>query len=290
MQDEETLPRAANLVQLLDLEELDTDLYRARNPEQSFTPHLYGGQVAAQALRAAANTVEADRPPHSVHCYFPRRGEADIPTIMRVERSRDGRAFSARTVVAQQRGKAIFTASASFHVHEDSPDFDGHPLAADAGEPGPPGKYDRPSRLSGSTVIFDTRGMYPPGPDEHGYLRPSRRFWARSPEPLPDDPVVHACGLVYLSDMSTGFSETWIDDLPPGGPSIDHAMWFHRLIRADDWVYVDQEPVTAHGARGLYRGYLHDATGRLGATFVQETLLRPQGGFRHRVPAPAPDA
>ena len=93
MQDEEMLPRAANLVELLDLEELDTDLYRARNPEQAFTAHLYGGQVAAQALRAAANTVDGDRPPHSVHCYFLRRGEADIPTIMRVERNRSaGRA------------------------------------------------------------------------------------------------------------------------------------------------------------------------------------------------------
>jgi acyl-CoA thioesterase-2 len=286
MQDEEMLPRAANLVELLDLEELDTDLYRARNPEQAFTPHLYGGQVAAQALRAAANTVDGDRPPHSLHCYFLRRGEADIPTIMRVERNRDGRAFSARTVVAQQHGKAIFTASASFHVHEDSPDWDGRPLAADAGAPGPAGKLDRPQRLAASTVIFDTRGMYPPGPDEQGYMRPSRRFWARSPQPLPDDPVVHACGLVYLSDMSTGFSDTHIDDLPPGGPSLDHAMWFHRMIRADDWVYIDQEPVTASGARGLYRGYLHDSSGVLGATFVQETLLRPQGGFRHRVPSP----
>jgi len=279
------LPRAANLAELLDLEELDTDLYRARNPEQAFTPHLYGGQVAAQALRAAGNTVPDDRAPHSVHCYFLRRGEADIPTIMRVERNRDGRAFSARTVIAQQHGKAIFTASASFHVQEESPDWDGRPLADDAGEPGPPGKLDRPQRLSASTVIFDTRGMYPPGPDEQGHMRPSRRFWARSPEPLPDDPVVHACGLVYVSDMSTGFSDTFIDDLPPGGPSLDHAMWFHRPIRADDWVYVDQEPVTASGARGLYRGYLHNTAGVLGATFVQETLLRPQGGFRHRVPA-----
>jgi acyl-CoA thioesterase-2 len=271
----EPAPRVTNLVELLDLEELDTDLYRAHNPESPHTSHLFGGQVAAQALRAVASTVETDRLPHSFHGYFLRRGEADIPTIMRVERNRDGRSFAARSVVALQHGKAIFTASASFHVHEESGDWTGRPLAPDAGEPGPRIPDDVPRRIEENTVLFETRGLYPPGPDAQGYVRPGRRFWARSREPLPDDPVVHACGLLYLSDMSTGFSDLYVDRIPPGGPSLDHAMWFHRPIRADDWCYTDQEPLTAAGARGLYQGFVHDRAGTLGATFVQETLLRP---------------
>src|SRR4051794_35530116 len=116
---------ATNLVELLALEELDTDLYRAHNPAQPFTPHLYGGQVAAQALRAAALAVPDDRLAHSLLASFLRRGEADIPTILRVDRNRDGHSFSARSVVALQHGKAIFTASASFHVHEESADWPG---------------------------------------------------------------------------------------------------------------------------------------------------------------------
>ena len=122
------LPRVSTLAELLDLEELDRDLYRAHNPRRPFTAHLYGGQVAAQALRAAGMTVPEGRFAHSLHGYYLRSGEADHPTIMRVTRDRDGRSFSARHVVALQHGEAIFTASASFHVDEESGDFSGVPF------------------------------------------------------------------------------------------------------------------------------------------------------------------
>ena len=124
------LPRAETLEELLDLEELDRDLYRAHNPRRPFTDHLYGGQVAAQALRAAGLTVPDGRFPHSMHCYYLRAGEAEHPTIMRVSRDRDGRSFSARRVEALQRGKAIFTMAASFHVDEESGDWSGVPMRA----------------------------------------------------------------------------------------------------------------------------------------------------------------
>jgi acyl-CoA thioesterase II len=275
MSEPEHSMRANNLEELLDLEELDRDLYRAHNPVQSFTPHLFGGQVAAQALRAAALTVPEGRFPHSLHGYFLRRGEADIPTIMRVERDRDGRSFSARHVVALQHGEAIFTASASFHVDEESGDYCGHPLPPDV--PGPTAVTAHP--MGESTVIFEAAGLFPEAPDREGHWRPARRFWARTREPLPDDRVIHACGLVYLSDMSTGFAELEVPNLPPGGPSLDHAIWFHRSVRADDWLYTDLEPISAAGARGLYQGWIHDRDGRLGATMVQETLLRPASTF-----------
>ena len=143
------LPRVSTLEELLDLEELDRDLYRAHNPRRPFTAHLYGGQVAAQALRAAGMTVPEGRFAHSLHGYYLRSGEADHPTIMRVTRDRDGRSFSARHVVALQHGEAIFTASASFHVDEESGDFSGVPFPDDVPAPEDP---DRGGRERGRDV------------------------------------------------------------------------------------------------------------------------------------------
>jgi acyl-CoA thioesterase-2 len=265
------MPRATNLQELLDLEELDRDLYRAHNPPRPFVAHLFGGQVAAQALRAASLTVPDARFPHSLHGYFLRRGEANYPTIMRVARDRDGRSFSARHVVALQHGEAIFTASVSFHVDEESPDYCGVPLDTDIPSP----DELRPHEIGDLTVMFEVRGLGAHADNDeqwHGW----RRLWARTREPLPDDRVLHTCGLVYLSDMSTGFADLDVPGLPPGGPSLDHSIYFHRPVRVDDWLFMDLEPVSAAGARGVYRGSLHDREGRLGATVFQETLLRPR--------------
>jgi len=264
------LPRASTLEELLDLEELDRDLYRAHNPRRSFTPHLYGGQVAAQALRAAGLTVPEGRFPHSLHGYYLRAGEADHPTIMRVTRDRDGRSFSARHVVALQRGEAIFTASASFHIDEESGDFSGVPLPADIPQP-----EDIAEGLGNEEVLFEMRPVFgdpPPGPDE---WRASRKIWGRTRERLPDERVLHACGIMYFSDMSTGFAELDVVGLPRGGTSLDHTIYFHRPTRADDWLFMELEPVSAAGARGVYRGSIHDRAGRLAATLVQENLMRP---------------
>jgi acyl-CoA thioesterase-2 len=264
------LPRATTLEELLDLEELDRDLYRAHNPRRPFTPHLYGGQVAAQALRAAARTVPEGRFAHSLHGYYLRSGEAEHPTIMRVTRDRDGRSFSARHVVALQHGEAIFTASASFHVDEKSGDFSGVPMST--GVPPPDEVVD--DGIGDDDVMFEMRRVLDrvPQPDE---LRASRRIWGRTRERLPDDRDVHACALVYFSDMSTGFIDLDVENLPRGGTSLDHTIYFHRPTRADEWLFMELEPVSAAGARGVYRGSIHDRQGLLAATLVQENLMRP---------------
>jgi acyl-CoA thioesterase II len=265
------MPGITTLAALLDLEELDRDLYRAHNPRRSFTPHLYGGQVAAQALQAASMTVPDGRHPHSMHGYYLRGGEADHPTIMRVTRDRDGRSFSARHVVALQRGEAIFTASASFHVEEDSGDFSGVPMPG--GIPAPATLTER--GFGSADVMFELRPVYEEPRSAPGAWDASRRLWARIRETLPDDRVLHACGVAYLSDLSNGFAELDIPGLPRGGTSLDHTVYFHRPVRVDDWLFMELDPVSAAGARGVYRGSIHDRAGVLGATLVQENLMRP---------------
>jgi acyl-CoA thioesterase-2 len=264
------LPRASTLEELLDLEELDRDLYRAHNPRRPFTDHLYGGQVAAQALRAAGLTVPEGRHPHSLHCYYLRSGEAEHPTIMKVSRDRDGRSFSARRVVAVQRGEAIFTAAASFHVDEQSGDYSAVPMRA--GVPSPDELADHATPRS--DVLMELRPVDPP-PSDLGRQSVARFMWGRTRETLSDDRVLHAAAVVYLSDMSSGFVDLDVEGLPRGGSSLDHTVYFHRPARADDWMFMALEPVSAAGARGVYRGSVHDRAGRLLATLVQENLMRP---------------
>jgi acyl-CoA thioesterase-2 len=268
------LPRAETLEELLDLEELDRDLYRAHNPRRPFTDHLYGGQVAAQALRAAGLTVPDGRFPHSMHGYYLRSGEPEHPTIMKVSRDRDGRSFSARRVVALQRGEAIFTAATSFHVDEESGDYSGVPFPA--GVPSPEelealGEH----RIRSDDVLMEMRIVDPP-PEDLARQTASRFIWGRTRERLPDDRVLHAGAVVYLSDMSTGFADLDVAGLPRGGTSLDHTVYFHRPARADEWMFMALEPVSASGARGTYRGSIHDRSGRLLATLVQENLMRPR--------------
>jgi len=274
MADPAELPRAETLEQLLDLEELDRDLYRAHNPRRPFTDHLYGGQVAAQALRAAGLTVPEGRFPHSLHGYYLRSGEPEHPTIMKVIRDRDGRSFSARRVVALQRGEAIFTAATSFHIDEESGDYSAVPFPA--GMPSPDDLADHVIRST--DVLMEMRTVDPP-PTDPSRESASRFMWARTRERLTDDRVLHAAAIVYLSDMSTGFADIDEPGLPRGGSSLDHTVYFHRPTRADEWMFMALEPVSAAGARGVYRGSVHDHTGRLAATLVQENLMRawPEG-------------
>jgi acyl-CoA thioesterase-2 len=264
------LPRATTLEELLDLEELDRDLYRAHNPRRPFTDHLYGGQVAAQALRAAGLTVPEGRYPHSLHCYYLRTGEPEHPTIMKVARDRDGRSFSARRVVALQRGEAIFTAAASFHVDEESGDYSAVPMPD--GVPAPEALADHV--LPSGDVLMEMRTVEPP-PEDVARQSASRFMWGRTRERLPDDRVLHSAAIVYLSDMSTGFADIDEPGLPRGGSSLDHTVYFHRPARADEWMFMALEPVSAAGARGVYRGSVHDRSGVLLATLVQENLMRP---------------
>jgi acyl-CoA thioesterase-2 len=252
-----------DIVALLDLEELDRDLFRGRNGDHGDPRHsLYGGQVAAQALRAAGRTVDADRLPHSLHGYFLRAGQPDHPVIFSVDRDRDGGSFSARHVRAIQHGEVIFSMLASFKVPEDTPTFEA-----------PRRDVPDPDELEvgGWDALVEIREVSKRSFYGHTV---SDCMWCRVPTPMPDDPALHACVLAYLSDYGNGFVLLDVPGLPPGGPSIDHVLWFHQPVRADDWVLVDLRPERASDARGTYLGTLRSRDGTLAAHFGQECLLR----------------
>ena len=265
----------AELLHVLDLEELDRDIFRGVNPTGGVRrPRLFGGQVAAQAARAAGLTVPDDRRLHSLHGYFLRGGQANRPTILHVDRDRDGRSYSARHVAARQDGEVIMSVLVSFHVEEDGRDYQAIglppmlPLPDDVPEPDPPSRH-------GS--VFDLRILGRADPAGASAGSPYR-FWARSRVALPDDHQVHACVLTYLSDVGTGLAKLPTEPLW-AGPSLDHAVWFHHEPRMDEWVLVDLVPLAAAGARGFYTGTVHDRHGRLLATIAQEHVMR--DGARH---------
>ncbi len=259
------LELADDLPALLTLERVDRDLFRARNANLGPRQTLYGGQVAAQCLMAAAATIDDEpRLPHSLHGYFLRAGRTDLPVILRVDRDRDGRSFSARHVVAMQEGEVIFSMLTSFHAESESGTYDGAPHR--------PTPSPEDTVKIGHIPLIDVREVTPTD-----FLKGvfSDCLWARSKTSLGDNPLMHRAALTYLSDMGTGFGQRMTAIKTRGGPSIDHAIWFQQDIRADDWVLVDLEPVKAWGARGVYHGALRDREGVLGATLYQEHLLRP---------------
>ncbi|HLG66460.1 MAG TPA: acyl-CoA thioesterase domain-containing protein [Acidimicrobiales bacterium] len=258
------------LLALLELEVLDRNLYRGRNPSHANRRgSLFGGQVAAQALRAATLTTPAGRLPHSMHGYFLRPGRTDMPTLLQVDRDRDGRTVSARRVTAIQDGDVIFTLSASFQAPEDGPDMQ---LALPTGVPLPEDLDAVAGQGRGQLDLFEIRNVWKGG--ALGLSGLSDVYWARTRSVLPDDPVLHACVLTYLSDLGSGLVELQVQHRA-GGPSLDHAVWFHRHIRMDDWVLFAMRPISASHNRGLYWGTLHSKGGVLGATMIQESLFRP---------------
>jgi acyl-CoA thioesterase-2 len=255
-----------NLAELLELEVLDRDLFRAENEAGAEGRlALYGGQVAAQALRAAGATVPADRLPHSLHGYFLRRGLVDRPVILHVDRDRDGGSFSARHVRAVQDGEVIFSMVASFSATEESATLDAVPTRT---APDPDSLKARPSPL-----LVEVREVTPTRVAD-GQVRHSDSLWVRASSPLPADPLVHACAVTYVSDLGSGFGQVDVPNLPAGGPSIDHSLWFHGSIRADEWMLLELWPLKASGSRGVYSGSLRSADGRLGVLIMQEMLLR----------------
>jgi acyl-CoA thioesterase-2 len=259
-----------SIAELFDIELLDRDLYRGINevPENG-RPTIYGGQVAAQALKAAGLTVAADRFPHSLHGYFLRPGIREQPVIYKVERDRDGKSFSARRVVAVQEGSVIFDLTASFHVEEQGGQF-AVPMPTGLPEPD---ECD-PEPFNANFPNADARVVPPTLPDPDG-RHVSSTIWLKMREPLSHDRLTHACALAYLSDIGTGFLSTDVPGLPRGGPSLDHAMWFRAPIRADEWLLHHMWPLQAGGARGLYAGSMYQPDGTLGVTITQEALLRP---------------
>ncbi len=253
-------PRGS-LVELLDLKDAGEDLFRAETVfPDAYT--LYGGQVAAQALVAAARTVPPDRLPHSMHGYFLRPGRSEEVTSFEVGRDRDGRSFSARSVAAVQRGRTILRMSASFHRPQEGVDVQVDTLPATA----PPAGAD----ACELPRLFSVEARLPPQP--YPDLEWPVRFWARPTEDLGADPVLHAAALTYVSDISSGLAALRRDVV--GSSSLDHAMWFHRPVESLDWVLCDQRPHTVSHARGWYSGSLFASDGALLASFAQEALFR----------------
>jgi acyl-CoA thioesterase II len=266
--------RTERLLRLLDLQRMDGDVFRAPTPWDG-PGRLFGGQVASQALRAATLTVDADRPPHSLHAYFIRPGRPGPPLVLEVERTRDGRSFTTRHVTAEQDGEPIFNLTASFHAAEEGDDWQ---LPAPAGVPGP-GEIELTSPLQrfASLMPLDIRPVHPVPEGEWPVFHP---MWIRTGGPLPDDPVLHRCVIAFMSDMGVvGSARAPASTLPKTfmGASLDHAVWFHRPARADEWLLFSVEPVTNSGARGLARGTFHTEDGVLVASIAQEALLRSTG-------------
>lgn len=262
------------LLDMLTIETIGTERFRGVSPQDWPGGRVFGGLVAAQALTAAARTVEG-LTPHSLHAYFLRLGRPELPLDHTVTRVRDGRSFSTRAVEVAQAGEVIFTMIASFHRREAGEEYQ-LPIAPDAGRvDGDPGGEVLP-HLRALTDL-EVRDLGPtPNPD--GSFRSTRRMWLRLNGPLPDDDALHACVLTFMSDMGIVASVR-----PPTTPlswelvmaaSLDHSVWFHRPVRVDQWLLYDLHSLSLSSARGLARGVMHDEAGRLCASVTQEALVR----------------
>lgn len=276
------------IIKTLDLEEIELNHYLATSPNEGWQ-RVYGGQVIGQALVAASRTVSPNRSAHSLHAYFLRAGDTTIPILYKVDRIRDGKSFTTRRVIAVQRGQAIFTMSISFQVDEGglSHQFDMPKVRAPNSLPTEdelrreqakswPKEFQE--SFSGSSAIqvkpVDPVDLLNPEP-----ARAMQRCWMRCGEALPDDPRIHQCVLAYLSDWSLldtasrPHAVSFMQDNVQVA-SLDHAMWFHRPFRADEWLLYDQDSPSASGARGFNRGLIYNRTGKLVASTTQEGLLR----------------
>jgi acyl-CoA thioesterase-2 len=274
------------LVTLLDLETIEVNLFRGRSPDEN-RQRVFGGQVAGQALVAATRTIdEPDRLVHSLHAYFLRPGDPTTPIVYEVDRIRDGKSFTTRRVVAIQHGRAIFNLQASFHVHEPGPD---HQMSAPTGLPRAEDLPDFKTRMlpykERMGELYDV-----PRPIDIRYINGDpftrqgnptlgQRVWLRADGVLPDDPTLHACIVTYASDMTLldttvlPFGLSW-ESAGMQMASLDHAMWFHRPFRADDWLLYDQSAISSGSGRGLAGGAIFTADGTLAVTVVQEGLVR----------------
>ncbi|MEP7020215.1 MAG: acyl-CoA thioesterase II [Pseudonocardiales bacterium] len=274
------------LVRLLGLEKIEEDIFRGVSP-QSRWQRVFGGQVAGQALVAAGRTVAPDRHVHSLHSYFIRPGDPAVPIVYEVDRVRDGRSFSTRRVVAVQHGKPIFSLSASFQL--DQPGIDHQSDMPDAPSPESlPTLEQRYSDSPDAAAFFktlprpiDLRYVDDPPWQQHanGPRAGLTRVWMRANGRLPDDPLMHVCVLTFASDMTLLDSVLVRHGLAPGldpisMASLDHAVWFQRPFRADEWLlYVSQSP-SASGSRGLATGRFYSQDGRQVASVVQEGMIR----------------
>ncbi|MEU1280620.1 acyl-CoA thioesterase II [Streptomyces sp. NPDC005805] len=281
-----------DLLDLLDLERVEQNIFRGRS-RSAVVPRVFGGQVAAQALVAAGRTVPDDRTTHSLHSYFLRMGDPGAPIVYTVDRIRDGRSFTTRRVVAVQHGQPIFHLSASFQTEEDglehqagmppAPDPETLPTAAES----LPRYADRfvdegvVDRFLQARAAVDLRYVDEPPYGTVGRPRePRSQVWFRVNGKLADDPLLHVCMATYVSDMTLldsvllahGRGGWAVGDVV--GASLDHAMWFHRPFRADEWLLYDQESPSASGGRGLGQARIWTRDGRLAISVIQEGVVR----------------
>jgi len=273
------------LVELLDLEPIEVNVFRGRSPNDD-RQRVFGGQVAGQALVAAGRTVDPTRTVHSLHAYFLLPGDPTTPILYQVDRIRDGGSFTTRRVVAVQHGRPIFNMAASFHRNEPGVEHQSKPPVVTPPEDLPDFKermkpfeaqlgrwYTEPRPL-------DMRFIDMPSIDTSRHDAPaSQRLWFKADGELPDDPLLHACIVTYASDLTLldpvllPHQLSWYQT-DVKGASLDHAMWFHRPFRADDWILYDEESPSAHGARGFARGSMYSSDGSLIVSVAQEGLVR----------------
>ncbi|MEV2193353.1 acyl-CoA thioesterase II [Streptomyces phaeochromogenes] len=284
------------LLDLLDLEQIEQDIFRGQS-RFAVVPRVFGGQVAAQALVAAGRTVPDDRFAHSLHAYFLRAGDAGAPIVYTVDRIRDGRSFTTRRVVAVQHGQPIFHLSASFQTYEEGMEHQADMPAAPDPETLPTAAELLPryidlyreqgvvERLLEAREAVDLRYVDAPPFASVGEERePRSQVWFRTNGKLADDPLLHVCLATYVSDMTLLDSVLlahgrggWVTG-DVVGASLDHAMWFHRPFRADEWLLYDQESPSASGGRGLGQARIYTQDGRLAVTVIQEGVVRiPRG-------------
>ncbi len=275
------------LVELMDLAPIGDDHFQGQSEDLGF-PNLFGGQVLGQALMATTRTIE-DRMPHSMHAYFLRPGNARAPIDYEVQRVRDGGSFSVRRVIARQEGKEILTGSVSFQVEEDG--FDHQIDMPDVPDPMSlkteqelnrelldrvPEKFH--SQLTRNRPI-EIRPVDPVNPLDPDKRSPHKQSWFRAQGELPDDRILHCCLLSYASDfafLGTSLNPHGVTFMTPSMQvaSLDHAIWFHRDLRMDDWLLYDKDSPSAAGGRGFNRGSVFNQDGILVASTAQEALIR----------------
>jgi acyl-CoA thioesterase-2 len=283
----------AQIVALLDVEELEQNLFRGQNRD---TGHVFGGQVLAQAVAAACRTVSAPHQLHSLHAYFIRAGDWNIPILYEVDRIRDGRSFTTRRVIAIQHGRAIFDVALSWHKQESGirhalPMPDVPPPEALRGdrEVYREAAAEQPEigRFAHRFDAIDSRQVERIAFFDEDTHAPIKHTWLKTRDRLPDDAALHLALLSYMSDLD--FMSTAM--LPHGrgrmrqsvqGASVDHTLWFHRPFRADEWLLFAKESPNAGGARGFVRGRFFDRSGALVATAAQECLIGPLADGRTR--------
>lgn len=281
-------PILRDILDLLDVERIEENLYRGRNAAES--EHVFGGQVLAQAIAAAYRTIGDTRQLHSIHAYFLRPGDWNAPILYEVDRIRDGKSFTTRRVAAIQHGRAIFSMSSSWQ--KDEPGLEHSVSMPDVPSPeslrSDKEAYAEIAKVRPEVQRFayrfdaiDSRQVENILMTHTAAHPPYKHTWLKTRDPLPDNPEVHLCMLAYMSDLDFMSTSMLPHGRRPGGgdpnfqgASLDHALWFHRPFRADEWLLFAKSSPSASGARGFVRGQFFNARGELIATAAQECLIR----------------